>query len=76
METAAQILLIVVSSVLAVFLVLMSIALVYFIKFLRKADDVANSVESAASTFKRSMTVMPLVRLVTNIINGKRGRKV
>ncbi len=75
METAAQVLLIIVSIVLAVFLLLLSITLVFFIKFLRKADDVANSVESAATAFRRSAAAMPWVRLVTNIITRTRGRK-
>lgn len=75
METAAQVLLIIVSAILAVFLLLLSIALVFFIKFLRKADDVASSVESAATAFRRSAMAMPWIRLVTNIISRTRGRK-
>ncbi|HSX18011.1 MAG TPA: hypothetical protein VLE51_01485 [Candidatus Saccharimonadales bacterium] len=76
METAAEILLIIVSSVLAVFLILLSIALIFFIRFLRRADHVANSVESAATAVRRSASAMPLIRLVTNIISRKRGGKV
>jgi len=74
-ETAAEILLIIVSSVLAVFLILLSITLIFFIKFLRKADDVASSVESAATAFRRSVSAMPFIRLLTNIITRSRGRK-
>jgi hypothetical protein len=72
METAAQVLLIIVSSVLAVFLILLSITLIFFIRFLRKADDVANSVEAAAIAFKRSATAMPFVRLLTNLMTRKK----
>gem|GEM_PF-2570282 len=75
METAAQVLLIIVSAVLAGFLLLLSITLVFFIKFLRKADDVANSVGSAAVAFKRSAAALPLIKLVTNIIARNRRRK-
>lgn len=75
METAAQVLLIIVSAVLAVFLLLLSITLIFFIKFLRKADDVASGIESAATAFRRSVTAMPWIRLVTNIITRTRGRK-
>lgn len=75
METAAQVLLIIVSVVLAFFLLLLSITLVFFIKFLRKADDVANSVESAAAAFRRSATAMPWIRLVTNLITRTRTRR-
>lgn len=75
METAAQVLLIIVSVILAVFLLLLSITLVFFIKFLRKADDVANSVESAAAAFRKSAAAMPWIRLITNIITRTRGRK-
>lgn len=75
METAAYILLIIVSAILAVFLLLLSLTLIFFIKFLRKADDVANSVGSAATAFKRSAAVLPFVKLLTNIITRSRGRK-
>ncbi|MBI2007617.1 hypothetical protein HYU82_01225 [Candidatus Saccharibacteria bacterium] len=75
METAANVLLIIVSAILAVFLLLLSITLIFFIKFLRKADDVANSVESAAAAFRRSATAMPWIRLITNVIARTRGRK-
>jgi hypothetical protein len=72
METAAQVLLIIVSSVLSVFLILLSITLIFFIKFLRKADDVADSVEAAATAFKRSAAAMPFVRLLTNLMTRKK----
>ena len=75
METAANVLLIIVSAILAVFLLLLSITLIFFIKFLRKADDVANSVESAAAAFRRSATAMPWIKLITNVIARTRGRK-
>ncbi len=72
MDTTAEVLLIIVSSVLAVFLVVLSIALIFIIRFLKRADDVANSVESAADAVKKSAAAMPLVRLLTNIFVRKR----
>lgn len=75
MDTAAEVLLIIVSSVLAVFLILLGVALIYFIRFLRKADDVANSVESAAAAVKRGATAVPVVKILTNIFAHRRGRK-
>lgn len=75
MDTAAEVLLIIVSSVLSVFLVLLSIALIYFIRLLKKADEVANSVESAATAVRRSASAAPFVKLINNIISRPRDRK-
>lgn len=75
MATAAEILVIIVSSVLAVFLILLSVSLLYFIKFLRKADNVADSVESAATAVRRSASAMPLVRLLTNLFKIRKDKK-
>jgi len=75
MDTAAEVLLIIVSTVLSVFLIIFSIALIYLIRLLKKADDVANSVESAATAVKRSASAMPFVKLLTNIISRPRNRK-
>ncbi|HEX5395412.1 MAG TPA: hypothetical protein VFW52_03635 [Candidatus Saccharimonadales bacterium] len=72
METAAQVLLIIVSSVLAIFLILLSITLVFFIKFLRKADEAVSGVEAAAMAFKRSAQAMPFVKLVSNLMTRKK----
>jgi hypothetical protein len=36
---------------------------------------VANSVEAAATAFKRSAAAMPFVRLVTNLMMRNRARK-
>jgi hypothetical protein len=74
MDTAAETLLIIVSSVLSVFLVLLSIALIYLIRFLKKADEVAESVESAATAVKRSASAMPFIRLLTSIFSRPRGK--
>lgn len=75
METAAEVLLIIVSSILAVFLVLLCITLISFIRFLRRADQMANQVESAADAIRRSATAVPFVKLITNVISRANGRK-
>lgn len=74
MEAAAQTLLIIVSSVLAVFLVILSIALIFLIRVFRRAADVAESVESAATAVKRGITAAPFIRLITNLIFKRKGK--
>ncbi len=74
MDTAAETLLIIVSSVVSVFLILLSVALIYLIKFLRRADHVADSVESAADAIKKGAYAMPFVRGLAKL-KSKRGRR-
>ena len=75
MDDAAEALLIIVSATLTVFLILLSVALIYFIRLLRKADQVADSVESAATAFRRSAAAMPWVKLFNNVFNRSRRKK-
>ena len=75
MEDAAYWLLIIVSATLTVFLILLSVALVYVIKFFKRANEVAESVESAAEAFRRSAQAMPWVKLFNNVFNRSRGKK-
>ena len=72
MEDAALILLIVVSSALTLFLIMLCVALVYLIKFLKRADDVADSIENTATAIKRGAEAMPVIRLIAKIVNGRR----
>jgi len=72
MDTAAQILLIIVSAVLTIFLIVLIITGVYAIKLLRRAEQVADRVESAANAVKHGATAMPFVRLIAKLINKKR----
>ncbi len=81
MDSAAETLLIVVSSVLSVFLILLSIAVFYFIRVMKrldritdKAESVADSVEAAASAFEKTATPMAVINLISNIVN-KAGKK-
>jgi len=77
MEDTAFWLLIIVSGTLAVFLILASIALIFFIKLLGtlrriadKAENVAESVEAAAETFERTAKPIAVLKLVSNIVDG------
>lgn len=76
MTTAAEILVIIVSVVLAIFLVLFCVALIYVIRLQRrvngivnKAEKVAGSMESAASAFERSAGPIAAIKLVSNIVS-------
>ncbi len=77
MDTAAYALLIIVSTVLSIFLILACIALIYFIRILKRANQVADSVESAATAVKRSASAAPFVKLVNNLFDRqtKKGGK-
>ncbi len=83
MDTAAEILVIIVSAVLAVFLVVAIIAMVYVIKIGKQvkhitghAENVAESMESAANTFKRTATPLAFLKIVGGIVeNATRSRK-
>ena len=75
MDTAAEVLLIIVSAVLAIFLVVLIIVGVWAVKLIKQArrvmmhaENVADSVEAAASAFERSATPLSVVRLIGNII--------
>jgi hypothetical protein len=76
METAALVLLIIVSSVLAIFLVVLIAVAIYFIKVLKevrqitaRAENVVGSVESAASAVGRTMSPIAVFRLIGGIVN-------
>jgi cytoskeletal protein RodZ len=75
MDTAAEVLLIIVSSVLSIFLVVLIIAGVWFIKVLKQtrklmehAENVADSVEAAASAFERTATPLSVLKIISGII--------
>ncbi len=77
MEDTAFWLLIVVSSTLAVFLLLASIALVFLIKLLsqlrriaEKAENVAESVEAAAESFEKRANSLAILKMVTGIVDS------
>lgn len=77
MNTAEQILVIIVSSVLAIFLIVLIAALIYIIKLVKqlrrvaeRAENVAGSVESAANVFERSASPMMMLKLIGNIVDS------
>jgi len=73
MDAAAEVLLIIVSATLAVFLIIFSIALIFLIRVFRRAADVAESVESAATAVKRGVTAAPFIRIITKLVSKKKG---
>jgi uncharacterized membrane protein len=85
-NNAASILLIIVSTVLAIFLVVAIIATIYFIKLLKElrrvtahAEVVAESVESAANSIGKAASPLAVLKLISSIvtqaskINRKKG---
>ncbi len=77
MDTAAEALLIIVSSVLAIFLTVSIIALIYIIKLVNqlrhvatKAENVADSVESAANSFERAATPLTVLKVIGSILDN------
>lgn len=76
MNTAEQILVIIVSGVLAIFLLVLIVAGVQFVKVLKqvrrlsdKAENVAESVGSAATTFGRAASPLVVLKLIGNIVS-------
>lgn len=75
METASEVLLIIVSAVLAVFLIVAIVAGILLIKILNQAkrvvktaENVALNVEAAAEAFERSSGPIAIARIIGNII--------
>lgn len=76
MSTASEILLIIVSAVLVVFMVAM-IGLAYYVitvmrdikRLSQRADNVANVLESAAHTFERTATPLALIKLAGSVFS-------
>lgn len=86
MENAAEILLIIVSSVLAVFLLIAIAAGIYILSLLRQlrrvvktAENVALNVEAAAKSFERSAGPLSAIRAIGSIIEqltkAKKGKR-
>ena len=76
MDSAAEALLIVVSSALTVLLIVLIVALVYMISILRqvkriteRAENVVDSVESAAAAFEKTASPLAMLKVVGNIVD-------
>lgn len=75
MNTASEVLVIIVSSILAIFLIVLIVATVYIVKILKqvrrlteRAENVAGSVEAAASTFERAASPLAILKIIGNIV--------
>jgi len=85
MDTAAEILVIIVSSVLAIFLLVLIVIAIYTVKILKqvrritdRAENVAGSVEAAASAFERTASPLAMLKIISGIVktaNKARSRK-
>lgn len=82
MDTAALVLLIIVSSVLSVFLIVLIVAGIYFISVLKqvkritaRAESVADTVESAASALERASSPLAVIKLIGKIVEQTAGFK-
>jgi len=86
MDSAAEVLLIIVSVVLSVFLIVLMVALFYVISVMRQlrritnqAESMVDSVQAAASAIERKMSPLSVLRLIGNIVeragNGRGKRR-
>jgi ABC-type multidrug transport system fused ATPase/permease subunit len=84
METASLVLLIVVSSALTLFLIVLIVAIVYSIGILKQvkritaqAESAVDSLEAAASTIQRTTSPLAVLKLIGNIVGqaSKMNRK-
>ena len=82
MNTASEVLVIIVSSVLSIFLLLAIVALVYLIGILKqvkkvtsRAENVAETVQAAASAFERTATPLAVFKLIGNIVGHAQKRR-
>jgi heme/copper-type cytochrome/quinol oxidase subunit 2 len=75
MNTASEVLVIIVSSILAIFLIVLIVAGVYAVKVLKqvrriteRAENVAGTVEAAASTFGRAASPLAVLKIIGSIV--------
>jgi len=76
MNTTELIFVIILSSTLSIFLILLSIALGYFISVLKqvkriteRAEDVADTMGSAAHAFERTASPLAVLKIIGNIVD-------
>lgn len=82
MDSAAEVLVIIVSSVLAIFLIVLITALVLIIKLLQdikritsKAEHVVDSVETAAAFFERTSPAVAIFKTLAKVMETVSKRK-
>jgi heme/copper-type cytochrome/quinol oxidase subunit 2 len=76
MDTTAEVLLIVVSAIMSVFLIVLIVAIGFCIALLRRvkkvvdrAEDVAESVESAAHAFGKSAAPIAIFKFIAKVVS-------
>ncbi len=82
MDNAAEALLIIVSATLSVFLIVAIIALIKWIRIMKhveviveKAENVAGSVEAAASSIQKGASTASVMSVIGNIVSHVQSRK-
>jgi hypothetical protein len=82
MDNAAETLLIIVSATLSVFLIVAIIAIIKWIRIMKhveviveKAENVAGSVESAASSLQKGAASASVLNVLGNIVSSVQNRK-
>ena len=82
MDTSAEILLIIVSATLTVFLAVATVATIKFVQILNhvrhlteKAEKIADSAESVGEFFQKTGGGAAIAKLVANIVHSFSGRK-
>lgn len=75
MNTASEVLLIIVSAILAIFLLVLIAAIIYVVKILRqvkritdRAETVAGSVEAAATAFGRTAGPLAVLKIIAKLV--------
>jgi len=76
MNTASEALLIIVSTVLSIFLIVLIITFIYLNKILKQvkritdhAENVAESVEAAANTFEKTASPLAILKIIGGIVD-------
>ena len=77
MDTASEVLIIIVSCIMSLFLITLILVLIYVLKILKqlrriteRAENVAGSVEAAATTFERAASPLAILKLIGGIVDG------
>ena len=77
MNTASEVLVIIVSSFLSLFLIVLIIAIVYVISILKqvkriteRAENVAYTVEAAANTFEKAASPLAVLKIIGGIVDN------
>jgi len=75
METASQVLLIIVSATLAVFLILASVAAIFLLRTLKKVNDMTSKVENTAEAVRNTIAAVPIMNLAAKALKWSKNRR-